>query len=294
MMINDSQSFSDDSIRRFLLGQLQATEQSTFEEQLFLNSELEARVRLAELELADDYAFKRLNPREIESFRERYLSTTSRHQQVAVSQAIRARLELATVPELKGSIYQQLKSFLDIRRPELRYAFAAVILILILATVVLVTKEPQIVRRIVPERFKPRPSPTATPQETNHVRSSSSPAAHDEQSPLEPPHESPQILALSSNTAIDQAPVLTAPANQNSVVRFQLAVKENGSYRADLIDSSGQTLSSAETLKSNGQPPAIDFDVQANSLKTGQYQIRVIRSDGQSSSPVYQYYFRVQ
>ena len=49
-----SPEFSDEAIRRFLLGRLSASEQPAFERRLFSEDGLDARVRLAELDLADD------------------------------------------------------------------------------------------------------------------------------------------------------------------------------------------------------------------------------------------------
>src|SRR5262245_14246153 len=92
-----SASLSDNLIRRFLLGQLNASERSIFEERLFRDGELELRVRLAEYELADDYAGKCLTDSETQSFREKYLLVADRKQKLAVSQAIRDRFYPAPV-----------------------------------------------------------------------------------------------------------------------------------------------------------------------------------------------------
>ena len=286
-------SFSDDSIRRFLLGQLQGSEQTTFEEQLFLNSELEARVRLAEFELADDYAFKRLTESETESFRDRYLLTADRNQKLNVSESLRDRFMLASTAT-KPSMYERLMPFFDLRLPAWRYAFAAFLLVLILATVFLVTKEPQIAGRLFPGPFKPRPQPTTSPDITHHSTAPSSPA-HVEQSPPAAPHELPLSVPLTSLNSIDQAPLVTLPSGENTVVRFQLSIKgAQGTYRADLFAASGEALFSADSLKPNGAKPSIDFDVPANTLKSGQYQIRLSRTDDQAKQESSQYYFRVQ
>jgi len=291
-----SQDVSGDSIRRFLLGQLQPSEQTIFEQQLFINSDLEARVRLAEFELADDYAFKRLTESETNAFRERYLLTTDRNQKLNVSQAIRDRFLSESVAEIKPALYQRLMPWFDLRRPAWRYAFAALILVLILGTVFLVTKEPLIVNRIWPDRFKPRPHASPTPQLMNHPAGSSSPV-HDEPSPPVELHESPLVVSLTETSSIDQSPVISLPAGENAVVRFQLLLKDGaqGVYRADLWTTSGETLFSAGSLKSFGaQPASISFDVPANVLKSGQYQIRLTRVDDPAKQEVSQYYFGVQ
>jgi hypothetical protein len=293
---NHSQEFSDDSIRRFLLGQLQRNEQTLFEEQLFINGDLEARLRLAEFELADDYAFKRLPESETKAFRERYLLTADRKQKLDVSQAIRDRFLSISVAEIKPTVYQRLVPWFDLRRPAWRYAFATFILILILGTVFLVTKEPQIVKRILPDRFKPGPQASPTPQMMNHATSSSSPV-HDEPSPPALPHESPLLILLTTTSSMEQSPVLTLPMGENASVRFQLLIKEGaqGVYRADLRTTSGETSFSAGSLKSFGAKPAsISFDVPAKALQSGQYQITLTRTDDQGKAKTSQYYFRVQ
>jgi hypothetical protein len=290
------QDVSDDSIRRFLLGRLQGTEQTIFEEQLFINGDLEARLRLAEFELADDYAFKRLTESETKAFRERYLLTTDRNKKLKVSQAIRERFRSETIAEIKPSLSQRLMPWFDLRRPALRYAFAAFILVLILGTVFLVTKEPQIVNIILPDRFKPRPHASPTPRWMNHSTASSSPV-HDEPSPPAVPHDSPLIVSLTAMSSTDQSPVITMPADENALVRFQLLIKDGaqGTYRADLLTTSGEALFSAGSLKSFGAKPAsISFDVPAKALRNGQYQIRLTRTDDQGKAESSQYYFRVQ
>jgi len=293
---NHSQSFSDDSIRRFLLGQLQANAQSSFEEQLFTDSELEARVRLAEFELADDYAFKRLTESETDAFRERYLLTSDRNQKLNVSRAIRDRFRSDSVAETKPAMYQRLIPLFDLRRPAWRFGFAALVLILILGTVFLVTKEPRrVVRRFISERFS-RPHASPTPQLMNHSTGSSSPV-HDEPSPPAAPHESPLIVSLTAASSMDQSPVVTLPAEAAALVRFRLLPGEGfkGTYRAELLSRSGETLLSVESLKPFGANPAsIALDVPAKDLKSGQYQIRLSRTDDPAKQESSQFYFRVQ
>jgi hypothetical protein len=290
------QNFSDDSIRRFLLGQLQADEQSLFEEHLFTNSELESRLRLAEFELADDFAFKRLTESETEAFRERYLLTADRNHKLKVSQAIRHRFLSESVSQTNPTVYQRLMPLSDLRRPAWRYTFAAFVLILILTTVFLVTKEPQIVKRFIAERFRSTPHASPTPQLMNHSTGSSSPA-HSEQSPPAAPHDSPLIVALTSTSSQEQSPVITPPVNENALVRFQLSIRESaqGVYRADLLAASGETLVSVDSLKPYGpKPSAVDFDVPANTLKSGPYQIKLSRVDDPAKQESSQYYFRVK
>src|SRR5207302_6824945 len=85
---NRSIIFSDDALPIFLLGELTVAEQRAFENCLVADDELEARVRLSELGLADDYAQQRLTRAESLRVQERFLVTRDRQHMTAVSQAL--------------------------------------------------------------------------------------------------------------------------------------------------------------------------------------------------------------
>jgi len=266
-----------------------------FEEQLFTDSDLEDRVRLAEFELADDYTFKRLTEGEANSFGEKYLLTADRKQKLNVSKALGDRFMAVSRPEPRARIYRALP-LLDIRQMTWRHAIAALVLILIFVIVFLARKEPQIVERILPDHFKQRHHATPTPQEMHHAAGSAAPA-HSDESPVKPVHESPVVIALTSTNAIDQGPVIVLPSGENAVARFQLFIKadQEGVYRADLLTFAGEKIFYADSLKAYGSgPSSISFDVPVSALKSGQYEIRLTRTDNQAKRRVAQYYFRIQ
>ena len=180
-----SRIFSDEAIRRFLLGQLNANEQSIFERDLFASDELETRVRLAELALADDFARDRLNPHEKNQFQENYLASAERKQMLGVSQALHDRFSSPRISYLSGT--QRLRAVFDLGQPSWRYAFAALILLLVLATVWRGIKEPQIVQQVIPKPVAPKPTATPAPQEANHANTVLSPN-HLEVFPALPSH----------------------------------------------------------------------------------------------------------
>src|SRR6266705_2339774 len=96
---NSSVEFTDNAIRGFLFGRLSAAEQTTLEERLFTDNSLEARLRLAEFDLADDYALERLSAADREAFAERFLLSAERKLQLKVSSALRDRFASATTIE---------------------------------------------------------------------------------------------------------------------------------------------------------------------------------------------------
>src|SRR5690242_9236057 len=84
---NESHDFSNDVIRHFLLGQLIPAEQRRFEERLLGDDEFAARVRLAEIDLTDDYACRRLKTADRTLFEEYFLVSAERHRIFMVSSA---------------------------------------------------------------------------------------------------------------------------------------------------------------------------------------------------------------
>ena len=109
-LLNDDgvQQVSDETIRRFLLGGLSVSDQPLFEQSLFLSEGLDTRVRLAEVELADDYAYGRLTPADRKLFEENFLVTADRERELRVSDVLRQRF--STAPAGFGSSIRRKSS----------------------------------------------------------------------------------------------------------------------------------------------------------------------------------------
>src|SRR6202022_2542987 len=154
------QDLSDEMIRNFLLGELTGGDRSQFEERLFADDDLAARVRLAELELCDEYAAKRTSDREHQIFRERFLLTGDRRKAVSVSTALGDRFRTKAT---EHSIVERIRNLINVNQVVWRYAFAGLILMMVLATALLVTKDHPRITQWMPRRGAPRPTATATP-----------------------------------------------------------------------------------------------------------------------------------
>ena len=295
-MADSSLQFPDETIRRFLLGRLSGAEQARFDERLFTDESLETRVRLGECELADDYAFARLSATDRELFESHFLVSADRKQTLRVSDALRDRFPSAQ-PQQQLTIGERLKARFGFSQPAVRLAFGLVILILLVGTVWLVTKEPQIVRRLIPKRAPVTPSSSA-PREAGHPSNPTSTPVHRENFPAMPPHESVAPGAVSSfglspnRRETANIPVVNLPKGENDVVRFQLSLQPNpaGTYRAELLTAEGQSVFSAGSLTADGSVATIDFDVPARLLKMGNYEIRIAGGPGSGAS----YYFLAQ
>src|SRR6266852_1286424 len=140
---NNSSGFSDETIRRFLLGELNESEQPLFEQQLFADAGLDARVRLAEIDLADDYAFERLHAADRALFEERYLVTSKRQRALNVSTALRGRFSSKRSPVAwseKSTVANRWRHLFGFNRPAWKIAFGVLILLILFGTVLVVIK----------------------------------------------------------------------------------------------------------------------------------------------------------
>jgi hypothetical protein len=301
---DNSSEFSDEVLRRFLLGGLSASERPLFEQSLFTNDDLEARVRLAELDLADDYAFEHLSTPDRRLFGQRFLVTADRQQKLQVSKVLRDRFSAKPAGSSeKSTVAKRLKNLFGLDRPAWRFAFGILILLILFGSMWLVIKEPriagQIANRIIPRRSPPQSAPLKASHPTNtsmpeHQITPSPMPAHD-QATASPVGVSIALTpAVSSQTS--EKPALNLPKGEQDVVRLQLVLKpdQTGPYRAELVTSEGSSVFSAEALKPNDSRAGIDFDIPARLLKTGDYQIRLSRGNEGSRESLASYYFRVQ
>ena len=308
MTEDNSNQFSDDAIRRFLFGGLSAAEQTTLEERLFTDAGLEARVRLAEFDLADEYALERLSAADREAFKEKFLLSTERKRKLTVSTALRDRFASAstvvtTAP--KASISERLQLLFGLNQRAWRLAFGVAILVVLVGMVWLLVKEPRIKEGIkagIFNRRAPAPAPSEPRLAAHANNTSSMPEHHITPLPM-PPHEptaSPAILSvdLFSDASRDrEIPVIDLPKGEHDIMRLQLALKlsQTGSYRADLITVDGQSVFGAQSLQATDTDAGkIDFDVPAALLKIGDYQVKLSRAGDGSKRTVASYYFRAQ
>ena len=287
---NISADFSDAAIRRFFLGQLAADEQAVFEKALFADSQLERRGRLLEIEISDDYVFDKLNAKQRQLFRENFLLTKDRRDALEVSTALRA--ESADAPAFQLSRQPAAsRALVLLRHPVWRFAFAAIILVLLMAGAWLVTKEPQLVRQIIHPRARPTAVSTPTPEVAHHRTDLAAPVHQDEPS-QSPEHEvGVQTLVLQQASA---APATLTIAGEARSVRFELVVEPvvSSGYRAELVTRDGAVIYTADQIFAASGADRVTFEVPSDKLKAGDFQIRLSQiSDGR---PAGIYDFRVQ
>jgi hypothetical protein len=287
--------FSDEMIRRFLLGGLSSAEQPVFEQSLFSDDDLDARVRRAELVIADDYAYDRLNQTERDLFEKKFLVSAERRRKAEVSRVLRERFATVSVTNSKAGVVEGFRAWFAVSRPAWRLAFGAVLLLILFGTALLVIKEPRLPQQIVNQLIPRRRAPRSAPREVNHPTNESPPVHQETPSPL-PPHEQSSATMSVELSADTEAPIINVPRDAQGIVRFQLAVPadKRGSFRAELLTSEGQTVFTAESITANGAGAQVDFDVAAAALRPGNYQITLTRDNGGTKEAVGNYRFRLQ
>ena len=312
MTEDKNNQFPDDAIRRFLFGRLSAAEQTTFEEGLFADGDLEARVRLAEFDLADDYALERLSAADRGAFAERFLLSAERKRKLKVSSALRDRFAPAATVEdtarhgAKASISKRWRLLFGFNRRGWGLAFGVAILVALVGMVWLWVKEPRIkegFKAAIFNRRSPVPAPSV-PRMADHSNNASSPSEHHltpSPMPLHGATASPAILSvdLTSDASRDRdkIPLIDLPQGEHDIVRLQLTLKlkQPGSYRADLLTIDGQSIFSSQSLRpADTDAGKVEFDVPAALLKTGDYRVSLRRADEGSKRTVASYYFRAQ
>jgi hypothetical protein len=296
-----SDGFSDEAIRRFLLGDLSASEQPLFEQRLMSDVGLDARARLLEFDLSDDYACGRLTAPDRRLFEEKFLVTAARQRKLRVSELLHTRFassgatELAPRPESDWSA-KRLWHLFGLERPVWRVTFSAVMLLILFGTVLLVIKEPRLAERITNRIIPRRSASRSAPREVNHPTNASSPEHATSPSPL-PPHgsatQSPQTVALFPNSAeARKIPTVALTNGTQDVVRLKLevTVDQTVPYRAEVLSIDGQSVLLIDRLPG----PPFDVDVSMRSLKAGKYLVRLSDARDVSKREVASYYFLVQ
>lgn len=293
-MTEENQQFSEEAIRRFLLGKLSQPELAAFEQSLVTNDELSERVRLAELELSDDYVANRLSESERQGFAAGFLLTADRQWQLNVSRALQQKLSAPTRVRMHKSILARFVSLFDVRAHAWKYAFAALILMLLLGTALLLKREQLRIAGGPPSSRSPAPKLTGTPttQPMHHVPNSA-PPTHAEQSPALPLHEglTPSVV-LNANTPLEAAPVIRTSGD---VLTLELRLDQPlaGCYDVHVMTTSGESVFIENAIKRT-EADTLGFDVPASAIESGDFQIVLMRADSEPKQRAGTYYLRVR
>jgi len=216
--------------------------------------------------------------------------SSGRRSALKVSTALRA--QLVEAPNSQPFLIGPSRALLLLRHPAWRFAFASLILVLVLAGVWLVTKEPQLVRQIIHPRARPTAISTPTPEVAHHGTDSGAAPVHQSEPSQLPEHEvGVQTLVLR------QSPEPTATltiAGGTTSIRFELAVEHPlpTGYRADLATHDGEVLYTTEQVFITNGTDRVRFDVRTDKFTQGDFQIKLTQISDRKL--IASYNFRVQ
>lgn len=287
------QNISDGTIRRFLLAQLSRGGQSAFEQALFTNPQLEQRARLAEIALVDDYVLNRLKANDRDVFQKEFLVTMARRRKLEVSNALRQTLVVENV--VQRARYSSVQHLFVWPAFGWRIAFAIVVLMVFFAGTLVIRREPQIVKRIIPKRLRPAKVARPTPLTAHHPADSAQSPGHLDETPQLPAHEaSPQTMILRPSLLPDNAPIASLANNPSKALRLELMLERNESatFSALVTTSSGEVVSDVREINAQ-DTDRLYFDVPIEQLKPGVFEVSLKRANDEASA-VRTYYFRLQ
>ena len=293
-------AISDEAIRRCLLGDAQLDERTRFEQLIIIGEAMENRVRLAELELADDYSGGRLSGRELQLFERNFLVTKGRGKKVAVSQALRKALrkrsaELAGKYSVNDGLRYAIAKTLRIDPQLARPALLLVALIVSVALVMILIRKPHVQPSVVAKKQE-----VSLPAQQNDHPENAHPVGSQTAEPTEPkviPQPSLIANVTLQSDALDLPIQVPASPLESDIVRVNLLLGPDAppSCRAELLTSEGQHITEAGELRvlTEGKQKKVVWDFGARLLKVGDYQIRLTRPDASQFPQLGHYTFRV-
>ncbi len=268
---------------------------------MLIGEAMENRVRLAELELADDYSGGRLSGRELQLFESNFLVTKDRGKKVAVSRALRRALRKRSVEQAgKSPVNDGLRyAIAKTLRIDPRLAAPALLLVALIISVALVMiliRKPHVQPSVVAKK-----QAVSLPAQQNDHPENAHPVGSQTAEPTEP-KVIPQLSLLANVTL--QSDALNLPIQvpgsplERDIVRVNLLLGPDApaSCRAELLTSEGQHITEAGelTVLTEGKQKKVVWDLAARLLKVGDYQIKLTQANASQFPQLGQYTFRVQ
>lgn len=279
----------DETLRRYLLGQMPEPERDALEDRLIMDGEWRAEVDAVERDLIDDYVRGGLKGDERKSFERLFHASTRRRQKVtfarAFTDAVRASPDVSrnTEPPIETRSWLSLLS--PNGRPVIGFAWAAVIFLMVAGAVWVVVHR----QRPPAERAEAPAVPVSpTPEETtdqNKGANAQTATAGNNATPGATPgrreQQTPSVASLlilpGSVRGSDDGQVLVIPAGTQSV-RLRLSLEgqpATGDVRAELrrLSAEGELVwkSGVVRARSSSLGPVVALTLPAGKLPAGKY-----------------------
>jgi type II secretory pathway pseudopilin PulG len=298
-------SESEQTIRRYLLGELPETEQSALEEKYFTDPQIFNEVLETESELVDDYVRGQLASEVRERFEQSYMAHPARSERVKFAAALATRLDQKKEPvtreqlTLAVSWWQRLLALLSGQRLTLRFSVALATLLIMLGGVWLFVEsrrrqQSELARtqaaREAQEQRERAQLAQPTPDEAKRAERTPQQIRQPTPTPTldSAPHSVSLALIVSGVRGGDsnQIPTLVIPPGTTQA-RLLLNLKESNypSYRASLQTITGVEIFSQTNVKPGSKKTGASFvfTVPAHKFANGDYvlTLRGINPDGE-------------
>jgi len=298
---------SDETLRQYLLGRLEAEERLRLDESLLVDHQLAERIVLLESELTDDYAAGRLDSIDHAAFAERFLVTEDRKRQLSFTLALqdysRTRAVAPVTQRVGPSWRERIAGLFSFDRPAWVIVGSAAVLILLVGLVWFVAKQQRRDSPLIARQEPPTPavSPQGSPQSPNS-RATTSPSPQPTRKPETTPSPATAPVTIASFVLLPGAARsggelvrVAVPNGKRDVVRLSLVLEETpgaGAYQAELAKAEGQVISVVKQPKIEPGNRLV-FDVPARLLPGGDYQINLSRTNAAGQTETLgRYYFR--
>ena len=308
--------FSDDLIAQYLLGELSEKQQVELEDRAFEDPVLLSNITAVEHDLIDDYVAGQIRAARLERFESHFLASAERRKKVAFARALKDVIpegqsrETARDKVQGRSFFASFFAFLT--RPATAYAFAASVLVLVIAAVWLVmrtsTLRSEVARlRAVQETQSSERRQLETELNNQRARSEDL-AAQLEQAKQETSgvgqvpekSRSPIIAALTLLPGLSRSggtiPRLTIPKDATTL-RLQIVIDPNETYRvfSAVVTGGGQTVYSGSrlTTTTSGAGRSVRLNIAASAMKAGRYEVSLKGLSDNGPTDVGYYYFDV-
>ncbi len=325
------QSVINQSIRRYLLGDLSEEEHEQVEQRIMSDDNLYQQLLISEDDLIDEYVSSTLPEQEQAKFSQRFLRVPELRQDIRFAKALRKHaLETAPTPAAKSTATTRIPLFYWFKQFFTQPAFSVLRTVIFVAasllTVWLVIQNSQLRGQVEQLRARITPAPSGDLQEqlaserlrNEHLSAELrrqqalllEAARNNQEVPEQPqlpkhkPTPTPQsqadaVVAFTLTPGLvresSELKKFSLPPSAHEVrIQLDLPAAEYSRYKLVLKTFEGQMLFARQGLRAGGGGKFIAVGISAKSLRPNDYQILLsgLNASGESEE-ISSYYFRV-
>jgi hypothetical protein len=290
----------DDTLRRYLLGQLPEPERDKLEDHLVVDADGRAEVEAVERDLIDDYVRGGLEGDEKDHFERLFLSSPRRQQKVTFARTLKDVADTSPVTSRNADSQIESRSWLSLLFPKqlaAGFALTAAVLLIIAVVWVVTNRQQQAPGRVGTDSNTSQGEQAAVPvnstpeeritpnkgsnEQTAVMGNNATPSMTPSQRAQQTPSVASFLILPGSLRGSDEGQVLTIPARAQSV-RLRLSLEgqpATGAVRAELRRASAEGelvwITGIVRATRSSLGPVVSIEVPADKLPAGKYTILI-------------------